>query len=141
VRGLNTAATIWCSAAIDNAQLEARIPLHEAAQLAYEAAEEADILKLTTSSNSSPDTKLRHFKFLFMVDDETQLFGVKPPSTKSRPISKADLMNLCPADGDVSHLNSEVPQGVPVYVDVTVQRKDLQRVIDGYIAEAKRYAK
>jgi hypothetical protein len=122
-------------------ELRSRIPLQEAARLAYEAAENSGILELTTSASSSPETKLRHFKFLFMVDDETQLYGVKPPSTKSRPISKADLVHLCPADGDVSELNSDVSHGSAIYVNVTLRRNDLRRVINSYIAEAKRYAK
>jgi hypothetical protein len=69
----------------------ARIPLHEAARRAYEAVEKAGVLDLTTPSQGSPDSKLNHFKLLFMVDDETEVFGVKPPSTKPRLIPKADL--------------------------------------------------
>jgi hypothetical protein len=55
-----------------------RIPLHIAARRAYEAAEKAGILHLTTSETASPEDKLFHFKLLFMVDDETELFGIKP---------------------------------------------------------------
>jgi hypothetical protein len=68
-----------------------RVPLHVATTRAYEAAEKAGILDLTTSATSRADAKLNHFKLLFMVDSETELFGVRSPSTKSRLIPKADL--------------------------------------------------
>jgi hypothetical protein len=120
-----------------------RIPLHVAARKAYEAAEKADILDLTTSTNSSPDDKLNHFKLLFMVDDETEIFGVKPPSTKLRLISKSDLQghDLYPAHGEISQINHLLPGDSIAYLNVTVRRKDLRRVIEGYISEAKRIAK
>lgn len=115
-----------------------QVPLHEAARLAYEAAEKAGVLHLTTSSTASPETKLAHFKLLFMVDDETELFGIKPPSTISRPIPKTDFHHLHPADGAVSEIHHLFPNdGGAAYINVTVRRKDLRRVINGYIAEAR----
>jgi hypothetical protein len=116
------------------------ISLFEAATLAYEAAEEAGVLDLTTPTNASPENKLYHFKLLFMVDDQTDLFGVKPPSTKSRLIPKADLQghDLYPVEGESSQINLLIPGDRVAYTNVVLRRKDLQRVIDGYIAEARR---
>jgi hypothetical protein len=112
-----------------------RVPLHLAARRAYEAAEKAGVLHLTTSETASPEAKLNHFKLLFMVDDETELFGVKPPSTQSLPISKTELrgMDIYPADGENSQLNHVLGQDRVAYTNVTVRRKDLRRVIDSYI--------
>jgi hypothetical protein len=117
-----------------------RIPLHLAARRAYEAAETAGVLHLTTPQDASPEAKLNHFKLLFMVDDQTELFGAKPPSTQSLPIPKAELqgMDIYPADGENSQLNHVIGQDRVAYTNVTVRRKDLRRVIEGYIAEARR---
>ena len=86
--------------------------------------------------------QLNHFKLLFMVDDETELFGIKPPSTQSLPISKTELrgMDVYPADGDNSQLIHVLGSVSIAYTNVTVRRKDLRRVIDGYLAEARRHA-
>jgi hypothetical protein len=125
---------------IQPASWPVRVPLHVAATRAYEAAEKAGILDLTTSATSPPDSRLNHFKLLFMVDAETELFGVRPPSTKSRLIPKADLQghDLYPANGETSQINHLLSTESIAYTDVTVRRKDLRRVINGYIAEARR---
>jgi hypothetical protein len=115
--------------------LSRHIPLHVAARRAYEAVEKDGIVDLT----GSPESKLNQFKFLFMEDPETDVFGVKPPSTKPRLIPKADLRSrhdLYPADGDISQLDDIVSHNA-VYVDVSVRRKDLPRVINDYIAKVK----
>ena len=129
-------------AAIRNAPLgfSRRIPLHIAARRAYEAAEKAGILHLTTSETASPEDKLFHFKLLFMVDDETELFGIKPPSTKSLRIPTSELQgrDFYPAGGDSSQLNHLIPKDRVAYTDVTEHRRDLRRVISSYIAEARR---
>ena len=74
-----------------------------------------------------------------MADDKTGVFGVSPPSTKSRLIPKSELQSggdLYPVDGEVSQLNDLIGNTVR-YVDVTVRRKDLQRVIKSYLDEVK----
>jgi hypothetical protein len=109
------------------------VPLHVAARMVYEAAEKANHPVIKNSS-ISPESKLNYFKVSFMVDDETEIFGVKPPSTKSRPIRKADRRGLWPVLGEVSQLED---LGHPEYVDVTVRRKDLRRIINDVIAQAK----
>ena len=113
------------------------MPLHEAARRVYEAVEKAGVLDLTTSPSSAPETKLTHFKLLFVVEDDVELFGIKPPSTKSRLIPKNELHGeLYPADGDVSQLG-HVASGGPdaTYVNVTVRRSDVRRMIKKYLSE------
>jgi hypothetical protein len=113
------------------------MPLHEAARRVYEAAEKADVLDLTTSPSSSPDTKLTHFKLLFIVDDDVEVFGVKPPSTKSRAIPKDELHGqLYPADGDLSQLGHVASaESDATYVNVTVRRSDVRRMIKRYLID------
>jgi hypothetical protein len=120
--------------------LSARIPFHVAARHVYEAAEKAGILSLTSGSNESPDKRLNHFKLMFMIDDKIELFGVKPPSTKPTLIPKADLQgqDLYPVDGENSQIGHVLPLDADVaYVDVTVARKDVRRVIKELLAEAR----
>jgi hypothetical protein len=128
---------------IDQNQFLRPIPLHIAARFAYEAAEKADVLHLTTSDKSSADAKLDHFKILFIVDAETQVFGAKPPSTKIRLLPKEELIKeMHPADGDVSTLVYTWPRGPDLddtaYINVSIRRRDMRRVIKNYIVEASR---
>jgi hypothetical protein len=121
--------------------LTSRIPLHVAARLAYERAEKAGILDLITLSSDTPDSKLNRFKMLLVTDDETEVFGIEPPSKRSRLISKSELQDefgfgVYPVDGDVSQLD-DVTGKRTRYVDVTIRRKDWKGVIDGCIAEAR----
>jgi hypothetical protein len=112
-----------------------QIPLHVAARQIYEAAEKAAVLDLTLSSSSPPEAKLNHFKILIML--ETEIFGVKSPSTKSRRIPKSELRGeLFPVDGDVSeigHIASPGPDST--YINVTVRRRDVKRLIKKYLTE------
>jgi|GraSoiStandDraft_40_1057318.scaffolds.fasta_scaffold204824_1 hypothetical protein len=119
-----------------------RVPLHVAARHAYETLEKLDMLKLVVLETASPEAKLNTFKYLFMVDSETELFGIKPPSTKPRPIPKTELLHdLHPVDGENSQLNHVIPADSPAYIDVTVRRKDLVRVIDSFLAEIQSHAR
>jgi hypothetical protein len=124
-----------------------RIPLHIAARRVYEAAEKAGVVDLILSPTSSPDSKLQHFKMLMFVDDRVRLFGAKPPSTKSRLIPKNEFAGheIYPPEGEVSRLDSVYPNEPPAYVNVTVPRSDLARIIkiylDEYVTEAKNLRK
>ena len=119
------------------------VPLHEAATRAYEAAEKAGILHLIASPTDSPEKQLTHIKLRFMVDDDAELFGVKPPSTVSRLIPKAELQghDAYPAEGATSDINHMFATDGVAYTNVMVRRKDLRRVINGYLAEAKQISK
>lgn len=118
-----------------------QIPLHVAARQIYEAAEKAGVLDLTLSSSSPPEAKLSHFKILIML--ETEIFGVKPPSTQSMPIPKSELRGeLFPVDGNVSeigHIASPGPNST--YINVTVRRHDVKRLIKKYLTEYVEEAK
>jgi hypothetical protein len=123
-----------------------RIPLHIAARHVYEAVERAGDLDLTIPSSSSPETKLTHFKIQLMVDDEAELFGVKPPSTQSRPIPKKELSGgLSPAVGEVSNLYRPSAPNEIAYSNVTISRSDLRRITKRYLTdyadEARQYKK
>jgi hypothetical protein len=123
-----------------------RIPLHIAARRAYEAVERAGELDLTIPSGSSPETKLNHFKMVLMVDDEAELFGVKPPSTQSRPIPDKELSGeLYPVEGEVSNLYQLLTPNEIAYSNVTIRRSDLRRLIKKYlkeyVAEARQFKK
>ena len=116
-----------------------RIPLEDAARLAYEAAERVDALDMVSSQQLAPQVRLNHFKYVFMADDETVFYGVAPPSTRSLPIPRAKLKELYPMD-DHNQLNFINPFDRIAYVGVKIRRKDLQRIIKQYPAQAKRFA-
>jgi hypothetical protein len=124
-----------------------QIPFHVAARRVYEATEKANALDLMVSPTSKPEDKLNHFKMLLLVDDRVRLFGARPPSTKSRLIPKDELKReIYPAEGDVSQLNDLWPaEHPPAFVDVTIPRKDLRRIIkiylDEYVREVKQLRK
>jgi hypothetical protein len=113
-----------------------KVPLHAAAIQTYEAAERAGALDLTTSPNSSPETKLDHFKMLLMVDDDAKLYGIKPPSTKSRLIPKQELTGeLYPFPGERSDLNKLLAPKEVAYSNVTISRRNLRHIIKKYLTE------
>ncbi|MGA3306687.1 MAG: hypothetical protein ABSC26_11885 [Stellaceae bacterium] len=122
----------------------AQVPFHVAATRVYEAAEEAGVLGLMVSESGTPDSKLVHFKMLLLVDERVRVFGVKPPSTKSHLIPKDVLHGheVYPAEGNVSRLDNLFPgEHPPAYVNVTVPRTDLRRIIKIYLNEYVREAK
>jgi hypothetical protein len=116
-----------------------RLLIEDAARFAYEAAERAGVLDLVTSGESPPGVRLNHFKYVFMVDDEVVLYGVKPPSTQSFPIPREQYSQLCPVEGE-SRLDKLAPRKI-VYVDVTIGRQDLRRIIQEYPAKAREFGK
>jgi hypothetical protein len=60
-----------------------------------------------------------------LVDEKVELFGVRPPSTKSRPIPKSELTDdLYPAEGGVEQLNNHISDE-PIYRNVTVRHAHL----------------
>jgi hypothetical protein len=121
-----------------------RVSLEDAAREMYEAAESADVLDLTTSASSSPETKLSHFKTILVKDDDAELYGIKPPSTQSRLIPKNEL-----ARGDLfllddNNLHHPSPSRV-VYTDLSLKRSVLRRLtkkfFDVYVPEARQLSR
>lgn len=115
-----------------------RVSLEDAARLAYEAAERKDALDLVCSRTSPPNVRLMHFKYVFMVDDGITLYGVQPPSTKSRPIPSDELASLHPANTGSALANLSRWDGI-AYEQVTVSRRDLLRVIKSYPRVARQF--
>ena len=71
-----------------------------------------------------------------MVDQRTNLFGVKAPSMKPRPITKTELTDeLFPgiADTIVHTISNEV-----IYAKVSMPQSDLSLVIDDYVTHNKK---
>src|SRR5208283_676895 len=101
-----------------------RIPLHDAARLAYEAAEKANVIELV-GFTADPATALNHFKYVFMVDDEADLRGVKPPSTQQRQIPRDELHGQLMPMTDTSDLAFSASSKKAAYASVTVRRSDL----------------
>jgi hypothetical protein len=138
--------TSYYDVLLNRAQIERIWPeqmsLFEAATRYYEAAEEAGVLDLVSPSRESPDDKLTHIKLLLMIDERIELRGIRPPSTKSRPLSKTELTDdlLYPGKGNTSQINHSIADE-PVYLNVTIRNADLMRVIAADIAEAKRHKK
>jgi hypothetical protein len=114
-----------------------RVPFDKAAQRIYEAAEKADVLELMMSPTLKAQDKLNHFKMLLIVDDRVRLFGARPPSTKSRLISKAELHNeLYPSERAQNALDHVIPADhPPAFVNVSIPRMDLRRIIKVYLTE------
>jgi hypothetical protein len=73
-----------------------------------------------------------------MVDDEAVLFGVRPPSTKLRPIPRDELSELYPVTG-LSQLNYRTPYDRVAYVEVEVRTKDVRRIARDYPKEAAKF--
>ena len=106
----------------------ARVPIQDAAQDLYEACERAGALEYFVAQGSDPLYKLETFKYVMMVDDETVLFGIEPPSRAPRPIpSKEARGPLRPIEG-TSQFNHGTPYDKVAYTDVTISRKDLRRL-------------
>jgi hypothetical protein len=71
-----------------------------------------------------------------MVDDGTELFGVKSPSTQSRPIPKKELSGeLYPFEGEVSNLYQLLAPNEIAYSNVFIRRSNLRRLIKKYLTE------
>lgn len=119
------------------------VPFDDAARRVYEAAEKADVVEVIASPTSRAEDKLNNFKMLLLVDERVRLFGAKPPSTQSRLIPKEDLRReLYPSQKTPNALDHLIPADhPPAFVNVTVPRTDLHRIIKiyltEYVAEAK----
>lgn len=115
------------------------IPIWEAARLAYEAAESAGVADLTTNPSSAPEVRQKFYVYVFFSDDQTILYGVKPPSTKSHPIPRTELKGLRPIDGE-SRLDYISPQRIG-YINVTIRRRDLNRIIRKLPEQSREFAR
>lgn len=119
--------------------LRRHIPILEAARLAYEAAERAGVVDMTTHPTSPPEVRLKFYIYVFFADDETTLYGAKPPSTKSLPIPRDEQKQLHPVDGE-NKLDYISPHRVG-YVNVTIRRRDLNRIVREWPAKSKDFAR
>jgi hypothetical protein len=117
-----------------------KIPIEEAARLAYEAAERANALDLVDSSTLEPSRKLDHFKFAMLVDNEINLHGKRPPSTQSLPITREELSELYPVTG-LNQLNYRTPFNRVAFTDVMISRKDLRALVRRYVPAAHNFRK
>lgn len=115
-----------------------KIPIEEAARIAYEAAEHAGALDLVESPNLAAPYKLDHFKFAMMIDRQIRLYGVKPPSTKLLPIATEEYPDLYPVTG-LNQLNYLHPYQNVAYIDVRIGRGDLQRLIRQYVPRVQHF--
>jgi hypothetical protein len=118
-----------------------QIPFVEAARRVYEAAEAANVLEFVVQNTEAADKKLSHLKLLLMVDEKVELFGIRPPSTKARLISKTELRDdLYPAEGDLNQINHHISDE-PIFLNVTVRHATLIPAIGRYITDAKGHGK
>ena len=115
-----------------------KIPIEEGARLAYEAAERAGSLDLVDSPKVPPASKLDHFKYAMLVDDEVQLYGVKVPSTQLLPIARKELSDIYPVTG-LNQLNYTNPYDRIAYTDVMILVKDLRGLIRRYVPEVRSF--
>jgi len=104
------------------------ILIHDAAQIAFETAEEIGILDLVSSAHSQPPEKLAYFLDVFLVDDQIAIFGKRLPSRNVRPISRKELDSLHPVPGK-STLTSVFAASPDVYADVSMTRDDLDKYL------------
>jgi hypothetical protein len=114
------------------------VPFDDAALRIYEAAEKAGALDLMVSSTTAPKDKLMHFKMLLLCETRVRLFGAEPPSTRSHliPEDKRHGQDTYPSDKTPNALDHLFPADhPPAYLNVTVPRKDLRRVIKIYLDE------
>jgi hypothetical protein len=116
--------------------LRRRIPIEDAARIAYERAERANPLYLIDLPTMEPQAKLDHFKRAFMRDDEVTLYGIKPPSAALTPIPREELSELYPVSG-LSQLNYITPFQQLAYTGVEISQKDLRRTIGQYIPRVR----
>jgi len=131
----------WIALAKPQRLWRQRIPIHEAALIAYEAAERAGVVDMTTHPATAPEARLKFYIYVFYSDDEAILYGAKPPSTRSLPIPRQEYMesSLYPVDGE-SRLDYLSPRRVG-YVNVTIRRRDLNRIIQEWPAKSKDFAR
>jgi hypothetical protein len=103
-----------------------RLPLSDAAQIAYETAEEAGLAGVAYGADQTPAKKLVHFMDTLMAED-IRFFGKKPPSRRIAPIPKTELENLHPKLGS-NELTDVVGTRVE-YTDVSLSRFDFWRYL------------
>jgi hypothetical protein len=119
--------------------INSRLPLQDAARVVYEAMERAGVVDLTTSASSPPEVRLNHYKYVLLSDDQTILYGKRPPSENALPIRKIDLKEYYPIVGE-NQINYIRPFDRVAYTDVTVRRRDVRRVIREYPGRAREFA-
>jgi hypothetical protein len=119
--------------------LRNRVPLWEAARIAYEAAERAGVVDMTTHPGSAAEVRLKFYVYVFLADDKTVLYGAKPPSTSPRPIAREEYKQIHPVIG-VDRLDYISPQKIG-FENVTIKRKDLNRIIREWPDKSRDFAR
>jgi hypothetical protein len=114
----------------------ALVPIDRAARLAFEAAERAGVVDLTSHPDTAPEERLRHYIYTFMVDDETLLLGAKPPSMQLMPIPRDE--RFYPVVGK-NQFDALTPQRI-AYTNVKIRHRDLRRIIREYPRRAREFA-
>lgn len=113
-----------------------RIPILEAAQIAFEYAEKIGIEDLVSSTATPSSDKLNYFLYAFVTDDRIRLFGERSPSRVSREIPDNVRSRLHPIPG-TSNLRSDFASEGTHYDKVTITKRDLFK----YLKKLKSLAK
>ena len=102
-----------------------RIPLHEAARLAYEETRTTLGVKLQARLNKGPGGMLGTLAQTLLQDENIEVFGVYPPSQKIEQIPVEDVRTFGISD-DATELfdyNNDANR----YRDLHIKRKDFMR--------------
>jgi len=116
-----------------------RLLVLNAAQIAFELAEELRILDLISAANQRPEAKLSYFVNAFLVHD-IQLWGRKSPSTVSRQIPKEEFQRLHHISGTNS-ISDEFMSAESRYDDVFILRANLNEYLKSLQASARKVPK
>lgn len=117
---------------------EQLISLQEAAQLGYEAEENAGLRIVVGARFSTQDVGLDHYKYV-LLSARAPMIGVMPPSRQQRPIPLEEYSSLTPVPGE-SALMYAADLGLgrpPTYISVAIRRSDMQRAIDEHITATR----
>ncbi len=123
------------AAALGSLSFGSRIPLREAARIAYEEARASGSILARAAERLGPDKSpegiLNHVAMYIAQD--ALIWGKRPPSTKSESIDPMQAMTDDFCDGATTFR----PRGAPhnVFTDLWVARKDLRSVVEAFLRE------
>ncbi|HEX3429555.1 MAG TPA: hypothetical protein VHT03_01605 [Rhizomicrobium sp.] len=116
------------------------LSLQQASQVAYEVAERDGWLDLVVNRKAVEHAQLAQFKYMMVLvgaDGLAVLTGIRPPSTQRYPIPAYELRNVHPEYAATSNLHESHPGGALMYRDVSISRRDLDKVIEKYRGHAE----
>jgi hypothetical protein len=117
-----------------------RVLLQDAAVAAYEELENNGLEQTLGKNFPSQKEVLKQCKFILIYSlDDVKLFGMRPPSRKSREIPRGELKELWPSD-DGSELLPRYPGSGTGYREVTISRRDARRALNEHMALERRNA-